>query len=252
MAVAATSSAGALGIAFHRIVPDDPRVRRVSRNPLESDRRIPGLCSRNMRFLRPDDKVRALRHYARIADDYQRRVEHGPLLRALRRRERRIVLELAQLAPGLSLADVGCGNGFYALEARRRGVRVCAIDAVPEMLAAMSGAVDDIRLRDVEDLRGIGTFDRVVCAGVLDFVVDPDLAFANVCRLVASGGRLVVLAPCAGVGGWLYRAEKRLSGLRVNLFTSAWFASRSDRNGLRLAEVRRPLPGNMAVAAIRR
>jgi 2-polyprenyl-3-methyl-5-hydroxy-6-metoxy-1,4-benzoquinol methylase len=48
----------------------------------------------------------------------------------------------------------------------------------------------DIRLRDVEDLRGIGTFDRVVCAGVLDFVVDPDLAFANVCRLVASGGRL--------------------------------------------------------------
>lgn len=205
-----------------------------------------------MRFLRPDDKVRALRHYARIADDYERRVERGPLLRALRRRERRIVLELAQLAPGLSLADVGCGNGFYALEARRRGVRVCAIDAVPEMLAAMSGAVDDIRLRDVEDLRGMGTFDRVVCAGVLDFVVDPDLAFANVCRLVASGGRLVVLAPCAGVGGWLYRAEKRLFGLRVNLFTPAWFASRSDRSGLRLAEVRRPLPGNLAVAAIRR
>jgi 2-polyprenyl-3-methyl-5-hydroxy-6-metoxy-1,4-benzoquinol methylase len=197
------------------------------------------------------DKVRALRHYARIAQGYHDRVERGPLLRILRRRERGIVLELAELAPGLTLADVGCGNGFYALEGKRRGLRVCAIDAVPEMLAALAGHVDDVHQRDVEDLDRVGAFDRVICAGVLDFVVDPERAFDNVCRLVAPRGRLVVLAPSAGAGGWVYRAEKRLAGLRVNLFERSWFESRSARNGLRVVAVRRPLPGNMAVAALR-
>jgi 2-polyprenyl-3-methyl-5-hydroxy-6-metoxy-1,4-benzoquinol methylase len=204
-----------------------------------------------MRILGVKDKLRALRHYARVADGYHHRVERGPILRILRRRERGIVLELAELAPGLTLADVGCGNGFYALEGKRRGLRVCAIDAVPEMLAALAGNVDDVRQRDVEDLDRMGAFDRVICAGVLDFVVDPERAFDNVCRLVAPRGRLVVLAPSAGAGGWFYRAEKRVFGLRVNLFERGWFESRSASNGLRVVAVRRPLPGNVAIAAVR-
>jgi 2-polyprenyl-3-methyl-5-hydroxy-6-metoxy-1,4-benzoquinol methylase len=204
-----------------------------------------------VRGLRLNDKQRALDHYARIADGYHERVEQGPVLGALRRRERGVVLDLAQLAPGLSLADVGCGNGFYALEAKRRGARVCAIDAVPEMLAGLAGSVDDVRLRDVEQLGCIGTFDRVVCAGVLDFVVDPDLALANICGLVARNGRLVLLAPCVGPAGSLYRAEKLLLGFRVNLFTRAWFVARAATHGLRLVQVRRPLPWNIAIAAVR-
>jgi 2-polyprenyl-3-methyl-5-hydroxy-6-metoxy-1,4-benzoquinol methylase len=204
-----------------------------------------------MQILGVKDKARALRHYARIADGYHHRVERGPILRILRRRERGIVLELAELAPGLTLADVGCGNGFYALEGQRRGLRVCAIDAVPEMLAALAGNVDDVRQRDVEDLGRMGAFDRVICAGVLDFVLDPERAFENVCRLVAPGGRLVVLAPSTGAAGWFYRAEKRLHGLRVNVFEPGWLESHSASNGLRVVAVRRPLPGNVAIAAVR-
>jgi 2-polyprenyl-3-methyl-5-hydroxy-6-metoxy-1,4-benzoquinol methylase len=204
-----------------------------------------------VRGLRLNDKQRALDHYARIADGYCERVEQGPVLGALRRRERGVVLDLAQLAPGLSLADIGCGDGFYALEAKRRGARVCAIDAVPEMLAGLAGSVDDVRLRDVEQLGRIGTFDRVVCAGVLDFVVDPDLALANICGVVARNGRLVLLAPCVGPAGSLYRAEKRLLGFRVNLFTRAWFMAQAATHGLRLVQVRRPLPWNIAIAAVR-
>ncbi len=203
-----------------------------------------------MRILGVEDKLRALRHYARIAHGYHDRVERGPLLRVMRRRERGIVLELAELVPGLTLADVGCGNGYYALEGKRRGLRVCAIDAVPEMLAALAGSVEHVLQRDVEDLGRMGPFDRVICAGVLDFVVDPERAFGNVCRLVAPRGRLVVLAPSAGVGGWLYRAEKRLAGLRVNLFERGWLESHSARHGLRVVAVRRPLPVNFAVAAV--
>ncbi len=202
-------------------------------------------------MLRTSDKRRALDHYARIADGYHRRVARGPLLRALRHRERTAVLDLARLAPGLSLADVGCGAGYYALEAKRRGLRVCAMDAVPEMVAQLHGHVDEVHLADVEMLRGDRVFDRVICAGVLEFVADARRALRNLCALVAPGGWLVVLTARTGPGGWLYRAEKAVLGMRVNLFDARWVAARAREYGLAPGEVRWPLPGNMAVSARR-
>lgn len=196
------------------------------------------------------DKSRALQHYGRLASRYHEHVQRG-LLAPLRRRERRIVLELACLEPGLTLADVGCGAGFYALEAKRRGLAVCAVDAAPEMVAAVASHVEHASLGDVESLKIARTFDRVICAGVLDFVCDPQRALANLARLVDKGGRLVLLTPCAGVGGWLYRLEKRLAGLRVNLFEPDWLRAQLARHGLRVEELRRPLPGNLALAAVR-
>jgi len=197
------------------------------------------------------EKRRALRHYASIAHAYERRVSWG-FFAWLRRRERGTVLDLARLAPGLSLADVGCGTGYYALEAKRRGLSVCAIDAVPEMLAHLYGKVDEVRLNDVEMLSDRSLFDRVICAGVLDFVADPERAFARLCGIVAPGGRLVVLVPRTGPGGWLYRVEKLCFGLRVNLFDPRWFPVRARRHGLRVSEVRTPLPSNFVIAVDRR
>ena len=196
------------------------------------------------------EKSRALRHYAIIAHGYERHVSRG-LLAQLRRRERRAVLELSALRPGLSLADVGCGAGYYALEAKRRGLRVCAMDAVPEMLAHLHGKVDEVQVRDVESLPDGARFDRVICAGTLDFVADPECALSRLCRIVAPGGRLVVLVPRTGLGGWLYRVEKLWSGLRVNLYDPHWFVARSRAYGLRVAAMRTPLPGNVAIAADR-
>jgi 2-polyprenyl-3-methyl-5-hydroxy-6-metoxy-1,4-benzoquinol methylase len=200
--------------------------------------------------LRAPEKKRALGYYSRIANGYHRRVARGPLS-ALRQRERTIVLHLARLAPGLSLADVGCGSGYYALEAKRRGLRVCAIDALPEMLAQLDGHVDEVLLGDLESLTGSRVFDRVICAGVLDFVANVEQAFANLCALVAPGGWLVVLAPSSGAGGWLYKAEKALFGLRVNVFDPDWLKRQSRQHGLRPGELRRPLPGNLALSARR-
>jgi len=214
-----------------------PTAERAGERPMREGTDAPGVPKTDIPdVLRARQKDRALSYYSRIADGYHRRVARGPL-RVLRDRERAIVLELARLLPGLSLADVGCGSGFYALEAKRRGLRVCAMD--------------EVRLVDVEALSVSGAFDRVICAGVLDFVADAERAFANLCGLVAPGGWLVILAPCAGPGGWLYRAEKMLFGLRVNVFEPSWLQERAHRYGLRPTELRRPLPINVALSARR-
>src|SRR5262249_51164447 len=165
--------------------------------------------------MRLEDKQRALRYYAIRSHSYGRSCEEG-MLRSLRRKERKLMTRFAAFAPGLTMIDVGCGPGFYALQAKRNGMTVCAMDAVSTMLDHLRDRVDQVYVADLENFPCELRYDRVVCAGVLDFVVDPERSFRRLSSLVAAGGRLVVLAPKEGLFTWLYSAEKRLAGIHVN------------------------------------
>ncbi|MFM8269162.1 MAG: class I SAM-dependent methyltransferase, partial [Pseudomonadota bacterium] len=143
--------------------------------------------------------------------------------------------------------DVGCGAGFYALEAKKRGLIVHAVDMSPQMVKKLENQVDKVHVFDIESIPTEQKFDRVICAGVLDFVKNPELAFSNLCQLVAPGGRLVVLCPRQGLGGLYYRCEKYFVGIRVNLFKSDWLSSLASKHGLKLAQISYPLPTNMAL-----
>ena len=198
------------------------------------------------------DKLRALAHYERVSDHYDQRVARGAL-RWLRHRERACVLKLLALDDGARTAiDVGCGAGFYALSAKRAGLVVCAVDASPGMLRAVSGEVDDARLADLEEVSFEGVYDRVICAGVLEFTVDPEAALQKLFSLVAAGGRVVLLLPRAGIGGAIYRFEKWMFGVRVNLFTSAWIRQVAAEAGFVVDTIECPLPTNMAVSLKRK
>jgi SAM-dependent methyltransferase/uncharacterized membrane protein YbhN (UPF0104 family) len=191
-------------------------------------------------------KQRAIAHYSRHGCGYQTAVDGGPL-RVLRMLERRAVLQLARIRAGEHVADVGCGDGWFALEAKRRGAHVVAIDASPEMVAAVAARVDEVRTGDLEQLDLDGQYDCVLAIGVLDFVSEPREAMATLARLVGPGGRLVVLVPRTGLGGLYYRLEKRLSGFDTNLYTVRWLRERGRELGLDLVAARAPLPTNLAV-----
>jgi uncharacterized membrane protein YbhN (UPF0104 family)/SAM-dependent methyltransferase len=197
------------------------------------------------------DKERALDHFRRVAASYEKRLQRWPV-RRWRDRQRAAVLELAALDSGAtSLIDVGCGPAFYALSAKRSGLFACATDAVAEMLAGIRPGVNTALVADVEALAVTRTYDRVICAGVLDFVASPDVAMKNLASLVAPGGRLVLLVPLRGRGAVLYRMEKLLIGLQVNLFDADWLVEHAGRHGLTLVEKRRPLPWNGVFAFTR-
>ncbi len=192
------------------------------------------------------DKQRALEYFAVRSKHYYRCVERGPL-KFLRDRERKAVLRFAELAAPGTLLDVGCGQGFYATHAKRLGMKVCALDATPGMLVRLADEVDEVRLGDIETFRPEQEFDRVICAGVLDFVLDPERAFLNLSRLVAPGGRLVLLVPRSGLGGLLYRLEKLTAGFRINFFDLHWFRQVAARTLLRVVGWSNPLPTNLAI-----
>jgi uncharacterized membrane protein YbhN (UPF0104 family)/SAM-dependent methyltransferase len=208
---------------------------------------LPGRDLRDFR-VRASDKLRAVAFYHRASGHYRASVERG-VLRLLRRREQQAVLELARFeAPSAAtVIDVGCGDGFYSSAAKRAGKWVHAVDLAPGMVAQVRGRVDRAEVADVEHLDVGRRYDIVLCAGVLDFVADPARAFANLCRLVAPGGRLVLLVPRAGLGGLLYRLEKRRLRVRVNLYRRAWLSRRATEAGLTLTRWFHPLPLNMVL-----
>ena len=107
---------------------------------------------------------------------------------------------------GQSLADVGASNGFYSLEAWRRGARVTAYDyrtaedSLFGLAARVAGAAGRIAYKrtnvlDIEP-RTEGTFDHVLCLGVLYHTPDPVKALANCLAMTAEGGLIYLESYC--------------------------------------------------------
>jgi ubiquinone/menaquinone biosynthesis C-methylase UbiE len=107
-------------------------------------------------------------------------------------------LDLPAAAPVL---EVGCGTGLLAVELARRGLDVEATDPVEMMLergrqtASREGMTGRVRfsLGDVHALGfADGTFEFVVGLGVLPWIDRPEAALAEIARVLAPGGRLIV------------------------------------------------------------
>lgn len=199
------------------------------------------------------DKMRAIAYYNGLAAQYNETVTRGFLAR-LRERERSAILEFAKLEDPTrqTMIDVGCGGGFYALEAKRNQKTVTAMDLAPAMLDGLREKVDHVVIGDIEQTRLPEAYDIVICSGVLEFVISPEQAFENLAALMPKQGRLVIQVPRSGFGGWFYSLEKRFSKVNVNLFSWAWFEAQASRHGLHLTGRAEPLPHNMVALLLRR
>jgi SAM-dependent methyltransferase len=106
----------------------------------------------------------------------------------------------------LRVLDVGMGQGTQALRLARAGHKVTGVEQDAKMLAvareALTGEPEGIRSRvrlfegDGRDT-GVhflpGSFDVVLCHGVLMYVEEPDPLLAGLARMLAPGGLLSLL-----------------------------------------------------------
>jgi len=134
-----------------------------------------------------------------------------------------ILLELLALQPEDVLLEVGCGGGAFLEEALASGCRAAAIDHSAEMVALAreknAQAVAEGRLEVIEADAQRLPFpdDMFTCAtmtGVLGFLPDPVATFAEIRRVLADGGRLVVLGSDPASKGTLASPEPMASRLR--------------------------------------
>jgi ubiquinone/menaquinone biosynthesis C-methylase UbiE len=119
------------------------------------------------------------------------------------RRAKQDALSALRLAPGDAVLDVGCGYGADVIEVARRvapGGSVTGIDISDAMVAeaarrARGSNLDvDFRVGDACDLPFQDvSFDACRAETLLQHVLEPHVAFAEMVRVVKPGGRIVLL-----------------------------------------------------------
>lgn len=192
-------------------------------------------------------EVRA--HYDRAAADYQDRFSHGWLGR-LRQRERAALLELLDPQSGDVVLDAGCGTGFDALPLMERGCEVSGVDLSEGMVGIARERGVDASVADLHTLDLGRTFDKILCAGPLEFCESAGRVIHRLAAHLAPGGRLVLLFPPPTTVGHVYRAYHRVSSrLEIHLYPVDELAGWLRAAGLEPDELRRPGPFSAVMRA---
>jgi len=91
-------------------------------------------------------------------------------------------------------------------------------------------------LADLRDFSFPRTFNRILCAGALEFVGRPERFFSQAAQVLERSGKIVILVPPATMGGHLYKLWHRSHGLQVDLFPEDFLVESAARCGLRMAQ----------------
>jgi arsenite methyltransferase len=112
-------------------------------------------------------------------------------------------VRVAEIEPGETILDLGCGGGIDAiLAAHRAGPsgRVLALDFLPEMLERTAEAAAEAGLRTVETIEGDiddiplpdGSVDHVISNGVINLAPRKRRVLAECARVLVPAGKLSI------------------------------------------------------------
>lgn len=155
------------------------------------------------------------RYFDAIAGDYSAKYQEDSLWGHVLRERKRRLLELLDGTEEGKVLDVGCGPGVVVSEVLSLGCEYWGVDGSPQMIeecVRRYGADPraHFEVMNAEALRfASGSFDAVMCIGVIDRVPRAERAIAEMARVLKPNGRLLIsfpnlLSPYAIWRGYIY------------------------------------------------
>ena len=154
-------------------------------------------------------------------------------------------IAVLQLKPGMVVADVGAGTGYFTLRMARKVAptgRVFAVDIQPEMLTMLRKNANKAKLANIEYVLGTES-DPKLPAGKLDVIVmvdvyhefsQPQRMLENMRTALKDDGRLILLE---------YRKEDPAVPIRLeHKMTVQEAKTEVEAEGFRLDQVLKTLP----------
>jgi SAM-dependent methyltransferase len=153
--------------------------------------------------------------------------------------------------------DAACGTGRHGRRLAEGGHRVVGIDLTPEMLGRARAQLPALAQADLAALPlPDAAVDLAVCGLALAHVVDLDGAIAELARVLAPGGRLVisVLHPFQAYLGWQapFEASGRRGFVREHTHGHGDYLAAFRRAGVTVLECEEPQLTELEVSAKRR
>ena len=155
--------------------------------------------------------------------------------RALRRWQK-VDMALLDVREGLSVLDVGCGEGYLLRKAARSASLALGADVAESRLRATRDGPIELAVADAQRLPfADASFDRIICTETLEHVADAQLTLRELARVLRPGGRLAVSVPhflCEAILYRLIRGYLEFPGGHRRVFTPQTLTRALERAGL--------------------
>lgn len=183
--------------------------------------------------------MKAKDYFNKVSKTYMAKISSG-LLGKLKAREKQSVLRLLSPYKGCSVLDAGCGPGYYATELKEMGCKVFGVDFSPAMVEEAISRGVHAEVQDIQSMELDQKFDRVLCAGALEFGNDVEAVLKNLKKHLKKDGYLLILYPQFNLFIFAYALYHLMHGVRVRLLMFKRLKRMIEDAGMKITAIEKP------------
>jgi 2-polyprenyl-3-methyl-5-hydroxy-6-metoxy-1,4-benzoquinol methylase len=167
----------------------------------------------------------------------------------IRNNEAKIVLNFMGNVKNKIILDVGCGTGYYSrLLIKKKAKKVYAIDSSKQMLKNIK-TKDIIKInQDAENFKTKNKFEKIVCAGLLEFVESAEKVLINIKKYSKKNCSLVILCPSNNLLAKMYKMYHSKNNIKINLFNTNKIENILKKSGWKIKKIKKVLFSNIILA----
>ena len=144
---------------------------------------------------------------------------------------------------GMKCIDLGCGAGYYTrLLLEYSPSLIVGVDRSISMLSNLKHEKLMKTQADIQNVAFQKPFDRVLCAGALEFLEELDPFLSNAKSILAADGVMAILLPKRGLVGYMYKLFHWSHSVPIQLFSYRKLVKKLDKWGFKLEQIISPTP----------